>query len=96
MRDAALMIASQGDDYATSLATRLWQGALGLAALVRRRWIARRHLRQLRRLDDRLLADIGLAPEDLGGPTGENALDVTRRLAARAAARRAEERWTRV
>jgi uncharacterized protein YjiS (DUF1127 family) len=43
-----------------------------------RRWLARRRLRQsIAHLDDRLLADVGLGPEDLG-----NVERFTRRRAA--------------
>lgn len=96
MRDAALTIAALGDDYALSFAERLARRlALGLDAL-RRRHRAYRHLRQLRRLDARLLDDLGLVPDDLAALAEESsALAATRRLAERVAARRAEERWAR-
>lgn len=98
MRDAALTIAALGDDFAPSLAARLVRALRHLAAQAGRRWTARRHLRALRRLDARLLDDLGLAPADLAGLDPDlSALEATRRLAAVAARRRrAEERWRRV
>ncbi len=98
MRDAALMIATLGDDYAPSLAARFGRWIAGRFATVRRHLAAGRALHHVGHLDERLLADIGLAPADLDG------LDpmlpaATRRLAAAAADRRrvrvAEERWRR-
>ncbi len=96
MRDAAQTIAALGDDYTLSLAQRVARGFVrGLDTL--RRWRdARRHLRHLRRLDGRLLDDLGLVPADLADFAEDaSALATTRRLADRAAARRAEERWAR-
>ena len=97
MRDAALMIAALRDDYAPSLATRALRALAGLATALRRRWIARRHLAQLRRLDPHRLDDLGLTPDDLAGlDPALPALAATEALAARVAARRADERWSRV
>lgn len=100
MRDAALMIAALGDDFAPSPLDRALRAAARLAAAVRRALVARRHLKQLRRLDARLLDDLGLTPADVAALDPRlSALDATRRLADAAAARRhasaAEERWLR-
>jgi uncharacterized protein YjiS (DUF1127 family) len=101
MRDAALMIASLGDDFAASPAERLVAALRGAVVWLRRARTARRHLRHLRRLDARLLDDLGLAPEDLTALDPDlSALDATRRLAdaaaRRHAERRAEERWAHI
>ena len=101
MRDAALMIATLGDDFAASPAERLLATLTRAVASLRRARLARRHLRHLRRLDARLLDDLGLSPEDLAALDPElSALEATRRLAEAAARRRAarsaEERWARV
>ena len=101
MRDAALMIASLGDDFTASPAERLVAALRGAVTWLRRARLARRHLGHLRRLDARLLDDLGLAPADLAALDPElSALDATRRLAGAAArrnaARRAEERWGRI
>ncbi len=97
MRDAALEIALRGDDFALSLVDRARLGVARLVAALRCRRLARRHLKQLRRLDARLLDDIGLAPADLAAldPTA-SPVEATRRLALAARRRRDEERWQRV
>ena len=100
MRDAALEIALRGDDFALSLVDRARHAVDRLVATWRCRRLARRHLKQLRRLDARLLTDLGLEPADLAAldPTA-SPVEATRRLAAAAARRRrdvtAEERWLR-
>ncbi|WP_333822695.1 hypothetical protein [Pinisolibacter sp.] len=101
MRDAALMIASLGDDFAPSPAERLVAALRRAVASARRSRLARRHLRHLRRLDARLLDDLGLAPEDLAAlEPGMTALVASRRLAEAAARRLAaahrDERWMRI
>jgi uncharacterized protein YjiS (DUF1127 family) len=100
MRDAALMIAALGDDYAPSLVDRALCAVHRLGKALRRALVARRHLKQLRRLDARLLDDLGLTPADVAALDPRlSALEATRRLADAAAARRhasaAEERWLR-
>lgn len=106
MRDAALTIAALGDDFAPSLLARARRAVEGLAAEIRGTRLARRHLRHLGRLDARLLADIGLAPDDLAAiDPALSPREATRRLAdaarhrraaAAAAAAAAEERWHRL
>ena len=97
MRDAALMIAALGDDFAPSLADRAVRTVTKLVARWRRARAARRHLAQLHRLDPAHLADIGLTTADVAGLDPRlSALEATRRLADAAAHRRAgEERWRR-
>ena len=94
MREAALEFALRGDEFAPSLFDRLRHG---LAARRRAR-LANRHLRHLRRLDARLLDDLGLTPDDLADlDPSLSSIAATRRLAEAAGRRRtAEERWLRV
>ena len=98
MRDAALEIALGGDEFAPSLFDRLRHGFAALVAALRRARLAHRHMRQLRRLDARLLGDLGLTPDDLAGlDPALSSIAATRRLAEAARRRRAaEERWLRV
>lgn len=97
MRDAALMIAALGDDFAPNLLQRLLRRLDAAVGSLRKAHAARRHLRHLRKLDPRLLDDVGLSPTDLAALDPElSALEATRRLARSAAARRAaEDRWMR-
>ena len=98
MRDAALEIALCCDDFAPSLFERGRRAAAGLLAGLRRARLARRHLKQLRRLDPRLLDDLGLTPTDLAAlDPALSAEEATRRLAEVTCRRRAaEERWLRL
>lgn len=99
MRDAALMIAALGDDHALSPWDTFRRAVARSVTGLRRALAARRHMRQLRRLDARLLDDLGLEPADLGGLDPRlSPLEASRRLAeiARRRTRASEERWRRV
>mgnify|MGYP001768484560 CR=1 FL=1 len=99
MRDAALMIAALGDDFALSAWDRVRLAVGRAIATLRRARTARRHMRRLRRLDARLLDDVGLAPADLAGlDPALGAVAASRRLAeiARRRSMTAEERWSRL
>lgn len=93
MRDAALIIAAQRQDFAPSLATRLLSGLKAFGQALARRRRARADLARLAEFDSYMLADLGLTPTDLReiGP-GADPFEASRRLAA-AAERRNEERW---
>lgn len=97
MRDAALMIAALGDDFAPNLLQRLLRRLDAAVGTFRKARAARRHLRHLHELDPRLLDDVGLSPTDLATLDPEmSALEATRSLARSAATRRgAEDRWMR-
>lgn len=94
MREAALTLAHGRDDFAPSLAARAVAALRDLVALARRRAAAARALAHLHRLDADRLADLGLAPVDLGRHEAvADPLAETRRLARIAQARALRDRW---
>ncbi len=85
MPEAILGAAESAGAPATAAIASRWAGLRSRWA----RWLARKRVsRSIAHLDDRLLADVGLSPDDLG--SGERFI---RRFAAGASIWAAGERW---